>query len=223
MARTHKRNGVSLAKGPAGLLGLAMLAFGVLSYLMGADSFTADPFRGTVNGDTFLGLEANGWTSLLWAGSGLLLLLAAPLHWGAKTVSLAIAFVLGACALLWVADAGGNDALGIFAANGLTATVWAIVAGALAIIALLPRVGRKDHVEHHDHDRVVDRSHHHRTRTVDVDRDGVDDRDERRTPVTGRDERDGRFDRDDDRTRITDDVRTTGATPGATSASRRDR
>lgn len=218
MANSHKRNGVSLAKGPAGLLGLAMIAFGVLSYLMGADSFTADPFRGTVNGDTFLGLEANGWTSLLWAGSGLLLLLAAPLHWGAKTVSLAIAFVLGACALLWVADRGGTDALGIFAANGLTATVWAIVAGALAVIALLPRVGRKDHADHDDHDRVVDRSHH-RARTVDVDRDGVDDRDEHRTRVTGRD---GRFDRDDDRTRITDDVRTTG-TPGATSASRRDR
>lgn len=156
MAKTRRRDGISLAKGPAGILGLAMIVLGVASYLSGADSFSADPFRGTVNGDTFLGLEANGWTSVLWAGSGALLLGAAPMHWGAKTMALTVAFVLGACALLWVAD--GSDALGIFAANAGTATAWAIAAGILLLVALLPRVGkRRRDAAHEERAAVLER------------------------------------------------------------------
>src|SRR3954468_3973539 len=95
---TAPRKGVSLAKGPVALVGLAMLAYGVLAFIFGATSFAAHPLHGTVNGDHFLGLEANGWTALLFAVGGALLLFGSPLHWGAKTMSIIVGLVLGACA-----------------------------------------------------------------------------------------------------------------------------
>lgn len=141
MARTRRRDGVSLAKGPAGILGLAMIVVGVASFLSGADDFSADPFRGTVNGDTFLGLEANGWTSVLWAGSGALLLGAAPMHWGAKTMALIVGLVMGAASTILIAD--GSDVLGVAAGNNWTMLAFGAAAVALLMVALLPRVGRK--------------------------------------------------------------------------------
>jgi hypothetical protein len=136
---TTTNKGVSLAKGPAGIIGLILLVFGVTALLLGSHSFTAHAIRGTVNGKTWLGLEVNGWSALLCAGTGLALLFAAPLHWGAKTISLVVALVLGDAALLAFVDR--HDALGIFAANHLTELAWAIAAAILLVVALLPRVG----------------------------------------------------------------------------------
>src|SRR3954452_15105396 len=96
---TRPRKGVSLAKGPAALVGLAMLAYGVLAFIFGASSFSANPLHGTVNGDHFLGLEANGWTAALFAAGGALVLFGSPLHWGAKTMSIIVGAVMGAAAL----------------------------------------------------------------------------------------------------------------------------
>jgi hypothetical protein len=139
-ARTE-RKGFSLAKGPIGLIGLAMIAYGVIAFLMGGDSFTSDPPDGIVSGDTFLGLEGNGWTNLLWVGGGLLLVLSAPMHWGAKTMGLIVGLVLAAATVISIFD--GPDVFGIFAANDTTTLVWGIAAAALLLLALLPRVGRK--------------------------------------------------------------------------------
>jgi hypothetical protein len=131
-------NGVSLAKGPAGIVGLVLLAFGVTALIFGSHSFAAHAVHGTVNGKSWLGFEVNAWSALLCAGTGAALILAAPLHWGAKTVSLIVAVILGDAALLaWV---DRHDALGIFAANHLTELGWAIAA-ILLVVALLPRVG----------------------------------------------------------------------------------
>lgn len=136
---TTTNKGVSLAKGPAGIIGLILLVFGVTALLFGSHSFTAHAIRGTVNGKSWLGLEVNGWSALLCAGAGLALLFAAPLHWGAKTISLVVALILGDAALLAFVDQ--HDALGIFAANHLTELAWAIAAAVLLVVALLPRVG----------------------------------------------------------------------------------
>jgi len=138
-----RTKGVSLAKGPVGIIGVVLLAGGILGLLFGSTSFTADPPDGTVTGDTWFGIEGNGWTWALFAGSGLLLLLTAPMHWGAKTMAMLVGVAMGAAALLVLADASGADAFGIFAANDATTLVFAVAAVALLFFALMPRVGRR--------------------------------------------------------------------------------
>src|SRR3954449_8681893 len=92
------RNGVSLAKGPVGLIGLASLALGVLGFIFASRSFDFDAPRGTVTGTTFIGIAGNGWTWVAFAAAGLLLLLGSPIHWGAKSMAfiVGVAFVVGA-------------------------------------------------------------------------------------------------------------------------------
>jgi hypothetical protein len=142
--RVRTRRGLSLAKGPAGLIGLLLLAYGVVGLIFYGHSFVAHPMNGTVNGPTFLGIEANGWTNLLFAVGGLLLLLWAPMHWGAKAMSLIVGIAFLAAAVLAVID--GADVFGIFAANNMTKLVWAIAGAVLLIVALLPRVGKRREV-----------------------------------------------------------------------------
>ena len=158
MARTHRsENGFSLAKGPVGLLGLAMIAYGVLAYLFGGTSFDMSPVDGTVSGDTFLGIEGNGWTNALWVAAGLLLVLGAPMHWGAKTMAIIVGLALGAASVISMVD--GDDVFGIFAANGPTMLAWGAAAAALLVLALLPRVGGGRRRKRHDDDDVhVERS-----------------------------------------------------------------
>lgn len=137
----NTNKGVSLAKGPVGLIGLALLAYGITAFIFGGHSFSAHPLDGTVNGKTWLGLEVNAWSSLLFVGSGALLLLAAPMHWAAKSVSLIVGLVLAAASLIALYDK--QDVLGIFAANGLTKLVWGAAGALLIVLSLLPRVGGK--------------------------------------------------------------------------------
>jgi hypothetical protein len=160
MARNND-NGTSLAKGPVAIIGIALLAYGVTGLIFGGHHFAQHAISGTQNGKLWLGLEGNGWTNLLFAGAGLLLLLGSPLRWGAKSLSLLVGLVLGAAAVIAFVD--GSDVLGIFAANGLTELVWAIAAAVLVLFALLPRVGGgKDDEERRSREfsakRVVERS-----------------------------------------------------------------
>jgi len=154
MSDTTRNKGVSLAKGPIGLIGLILLAAGILMYLTGSDGFKESFPDGTTNGDKFLGFEANGWTALLLAASGLLLLLSAPLHWGAKTMGIVVGLILGAASVIALVDK--KDVLGLAAANGPTKLLLGAASAALLILSLLPRVGKKDRVDHdHDRDRDV--------------------------------------------------------------------
>jgi hypothetical protein len=161
MAKTNHGKGVSLAKGPVLIVGLALLAFGILALLIaGATSFTAKPLSGMVSGKTFLGLEVNGWSSLLFIAAGALLVFGSPLHWGAKLTSIVVGIVLIAAALL--AYVNKDSALGIFAANGLTELVWLAAGVLLLVLALLPRVGggskdRSRRPEEFSAERVVER------------------------------------------------------------------
>jgi hypothetical protein len=141
MSTRYRTKGTSLAKGPIGLIGLVLLAYGITALIFGGHSFAHHPLTGAVHGKTWLGLEVNGWTALLFIAAGLLLLLGAPMHWGAKTMSLIVGIAL--VVLCLIALANGHGALGIFAANGVTELVWGAAGVLLIILSLLPRVGRR--------------------------------------------------------------------------------
>ena len=118
----------------------ALLAHGITALIFGGDGFTQNAPSGAVDGKTWLGLEINGWSGLLFVAAGLLLLLGAPMHWGAKSMSLIVGISLAALCL--IALANGHGALGIFAAKGLTELVWG-AAGALLIVLSLAAARRR--------------------------------------------------------------------------------
>jgi hypothetical protein len=136
-----RTKGVSLAKGPVGIIGIVLLAGGILGLLFGSTDFGMNAPDGDVTGGTWLGIEGNGWTWLLFAGAGLILLLSAPMHWSAKTMALIVGLVMAAAAIIALVD--GSDVLGIFAANGMTVLAFGAAAVACLIVAMLPRVGRR--------------------------------------------------------------------------------
>src|SRR3954452_610174 len=135
------RRGVSLAKGPVAIIGVLSLALGVLGFITASRSFTMHAPDGTVNGTTFLGIEGNGWTWVLFAAAGLLLLLGSPIHWGAKSMAfiVGVAFVVGAL----IALSDGSDILGIFATNNWTKLVMGVGGVALILLSMAPRVRRR--------------------------------------------------------------------------------
>ena len=141
------RRGVSLAKGPVALIGLASLALGVLGFIFASTDFTTAAPDGTVNGGTFIGIEGNGWTWVAFAAGGLLLLLGAPIHWGAKSMAFMVGIAYGVGALIALSD--GTDILGIFATNNWTKLILGVAGVALVVLSTLPRVSRR-------RDRVAD-------------------------------------------------------------------
>jgi hypothetical protein len=154
----NRTKGVSLAKGPVGIIGAVLLAGGILGLLMGSTDFGMNAPDGDVSGGTFLGIEGNGWTWLLFAGAGLILLLGAPMHWGAKTMAMIVGLAMAAAAVIAIVD--GSDVLGIFAANGGTVLAFAAAAVALLVVAMLPRIGRRrreEPVVEHDGNGRFDR------------------------------------------------------------------
>jgi hypothetical protein len=137
----NRTKGVSLAKGPVGIVGIILLAGGILGLLFGSTDFTTHAPDGDVTGGTWIGIEGNGWTWVLLGGTGLVLLLSAPMHWSAKTMALLGGLVMTVACVLAIVD--GNDVLGIFAANRATMVVFGAAAVALLIVAMMPRVGRR--------------------------------------------------------------------------------
>ncbi len=203
-----RRRGISLAKGPVALIGLALLAYGILALLFRYPGFAASPIDGNVNGATFLGIEGNGWTNVLIAGSGALLLFGSPFHWGAKSTAMIVGLVLGAASVISMVD--GSDVFGIFATNNWTQLALGAAATALLLLSLLPRVGKKD--RHRDRD-MVDHDHYRdrdafaeerpigtRERSVEREPAMVDERDtmteRERGAVTSTTDRDARFARE---------------------------
>src|SRR3954468_8668994 len=135
------RRGVSLAKGPVAILGVASLALGILGFIFANQSFTMDAPSGTVQGGTFLGIEGNGWTWVMFAAAGLLLLLGAPLHWGANGMAFIVGVVMVGGALIALSD--GNDILGIIATNNWTKLIMGVAGAALVVLSMMPRVGKR--------------------------------------------------------------------------------
>lgn len=182
----HDRGGTSLAKGPALIVGTILVAFGLAGLLVNSDfpSSSAQFPDGTAQGETFLGIEVNGWTNWGSIAAGALLLFGLARHWMAKTMALVVGLALAAAAVIALID--GEDVLGLAAANGWTKLALGIAAAVLLVTALLPRAGRRRHA-----------------RDTDVVAHDEDRHDARDTPVVDRDpdhERtDGRFTRDRDR------------------------
>ncbi|MGO9901006.1 MAG: hypothetical protein ACLP0J_15235 [Solirubrobacteraceae bacterium] len=155
MTNRQTTQGTSLAKGPAGLVGLALLAYGISALIFAGHSFVQHAPNGAVHGESWLSLEVNGWSGLLFIAAGLLLLLAAPLHWAAKGMSLIVGLALGTTAA--IALANGHGTLGIFAANHLTELVWGAAAAVLIVVSQLPRVGGKTKTRKGDVQRLPTR------------------------------------------------------------------
>jgi hypothetical protein len=144
-----RTKGVSLAKGPVGIIGAVLLAGGILGLLFGSTDFTTSAPDGDVTGGTFLGVEGNGWTWIGFAGAGLLLLISAPMHWGAKTTAMLVGLVMAVACVVAIVD--GSDVFGVAATNNATKLVMGAAAVALLVLAMAPRVGRK-----RERDVVVD-------------------------------------------------------------------
>jgi hypothetical protein len=137
--RTEK--GISLSRGPALILGTILLAAGL--YFIYKQHFFpkfSNFPNGTakVEGKVFLGLfGGNGWTGMLTAIAGGLLLFGAAQHLLAKTMSLIVGVVLGAAAIIGLANSG--NVLGLASANHLTELAWGIAAVILLFNVLIPR------------------------------------------------------------------------------------
>ena len=137
---TRTEKGISLARGPALILGTILLAAG-LYFLYKARTFP--PFSNFPNGTAhtdgnfFLGIfGANGWTGMLTAVAGGLLLFGAAQHLLAKTMSLIVGVALGAAAVI---AAISGDVLGMAAANRWTEVAWGACAIILLFNTLVPR------------------------------------------------------------------------------------
>ena len=125
---TRTAKGASLARGPALIAGTILLAIGLYSLYR---QHYFPPFSNFPNGKApvdgkVLGIfGVNGWTGMLTAVGGGLLLFGAAQHLLAKTMSLIVGVALGAAAI--IALISGN-VLGMAAANHWTELGWGIVA-----------------------------------------------------------------------------------------------
>jgi hypothetical protein len=164
-----RTKGVSLAKGPVGIIGAVLLAGGILGLLFGSTNFTTHAPDGDVTGGTWLGIEGNGWTWLGFAAAGVILLMSAPMHWGAKTMALLVGLVMAAACVIAIVD--GNDVFGVAAANRATMLVMGAAGVALLVLAMLPRVGRRRDVAVEDDAATTRNGRFARRR----DRRGVDE------------------------------------------------
>lgn len=160
---TRTEKGASLARGPALIAGTILLAIGLYSLYR---QHYFPPFSNFPNGKApvdgkVLGIfGVNGWTGMLTAVGGGLLLFGAAQHLLAKTMSLIVGAALGAAAI--IALISGN-VLGMAAANHWTELGWGIVAVILLSNSLSPR--RRTTVVDETGEPVVGRRRH-RARTA---------------------------------------------------------
>jgi hypothetical protein len=136
--RTEK--GVSLARGPALILGTILLVAG-LYFLYKQHGFPKlsnfPDGDAPVQGKVFLGIfGVNGWSGLFTAAAGGLLLFGAAQHLLAKTMSLIVGVALGAAAIIAVVS---GNVLGLAAANGWTRLGWGVCAVILLFNTVVPR------------------------------------------------------------------------------------
>jgi hypothetical protein len=131
---------MSLAKGPALVLGTILTAAGL--YLL-YKARTFPPFSNFPNGDApkdgnfiFGIFAANGWTAMLTAVGGALLLFGLAQHLLAKTMSLVVGIALGAAAIIGLIS---GNVLGMAATNGWTEVAWGACAVLLLFNTLSPR------------------------------------------------------------------------------------
>lgn len=91
--------------------------------------------KAPVEGKVFGIFGANGWTGMLTAVAGGLLLFGAAQHLLAKTMSLIVGVALAAAAIIALAS---GDVLGLAAANGWTELAWGAAAAILLFNTVIP-------------------------------------------------------------------------------------
>jgi hypothetical protein len=138
--RTRTEKGVSLARGPALILGTILEVAGLyfLYKQHGFPKFSNFPNGDApVQGKVFFGIfGVNGWTGLFTAAAGGLLLFGAAQHLLAKTMSLIVGVALGAAAVI---GAISGNVLGLAASNSWTRLGWGVCAVILLFNTLVPR------------------------------------------------------------------------------------
>jgi hypothetical protein len=142
--RTRTEKGISLARGPALILGTIGLVAG-LYFLYKQHTFPqlSNFPKGSapVQSKVLFGIfGANGWTGMLLAVAGGLLLFGAAQHLLAKTMSLIVGVALGAAAVIALIS---GDVLGLAAANHMTELLWAVAAAILLLNVFVPRRRRE--------------------------------------------------------------------------------
>ena len=140
VSETRTEKGISLARGPALILGTVLLAAG-LYFLYKQHNFPKFSTNfpngdAPVDGKVFGIFGANGWTGMLTAVAGGLLLFGAAQHLLAKTMSLIVGVALGAAAVI---AAVNGDVLGMAAANAWTEIAWGAAAAILLFNTIIPR------------------------------------------------------------------------------------
>jgi hypothetical protein len=136
---TRTEKGISLARGPALILGTILLAAGL--YFLYKQHFfpkfsNFPNGKAPVEGKVFGIFGANGWTGMLTAVAGGLLLFGAAQHLLAKTMSLIVGVALAAAAIIALVS---GDVLGLAAANGWTELAWGVAAAILLFNTVIPR------------------------------------------------------------------------------------
>jgi lysylphosphatidylglycerol synthetase-like protein (DUF2156 family) len=137
--RTHTEKGISLARGPALIVGTILLVAGlyVLYKQHAFPAFSQFPNGHVSDHKVFLGIfGANGWTGMLTAVAGGLLLFGAAQHLLAKTMSLIVGIALAIAAIIALIS---GRVLGIAAANVWTEIVWGGAAAILLFNSAIPR------------------------------------------------------------------------------------
>jgi hypothetical protein len=181
---TRVVKGAGLARGPALIIGMVLAVFGLILFfkVTGTPLSTAGFPDATVQGEKFLGFEANAWTAWFTIAAGVLLLFGAAQHLAAKTMSLIVGLALGAAAVIALVD--GDDVLGLAAANGLTALGWGIASALLLFNTLAPRVRRERPVARENAETRADLQHDRDSETLQHDHDGErHERDTEREPL----------------------------------------
>ena len=133
------------------VIGLLLFAYGVTGLVFSDVEFGGDPLDGTVNGETWLGAEGNGWTFLSFMLGGVVLFAASATRIAAKTAAVVIGLLCGAASVIALVD--GDDVFGSLAANGPTTLIWGVAALLLLAIGLAPtgRGRERDEVTTIDH------------------------------------------------------------------------
>ena len=129
------------------LAGAALLLAGLLGFLVNADFGVGNVPSGTVEGDSLLGFEVNGWYNVVHLASGLVLLAAANTRPSAKAVALAFGLVYGLVAIIGLID--GRDVIGLVPVNGADHALHVALAALGIISALISKARRNTHTGVH--------------------------------------------------------------------------
>jgi hypothetical protein len=107
----HRDRGRTPAQWYCTLAGAALLLAGIVGFFFDASFDTG----GSIDGDSFVGFEVNGFHNLVHIASGVLLLAASAKRTSAKTVALLFGIVYGAVALIGLID--GETVFGLIPVN----------------------------------------------------------------------------------------------------------